>query len=172
MWTAHRHLKLKTAVLPALAYALPVIQTSTDAVIFSDEVLHVLRLLPPCLPQTAPPVFGRANASVSKLSCCESCVNTSGNFSLGFSRDHTGLVGLFRDHCNTLFENRVGEGDPCLLHRDTYSVGPEVRFLFSTTHLTTVPCSALRKREMREAFVPQLLWCIEGCGSQRWSPSW
>lgn len=92
-------------------------------------------------------------------------VNTGGNLSLGFSRDHTSLAGLFTEHCNTSFENTVGEGDPYLLHRDTYSVETEVRFLFSTAPLTIVPCSVLRKREMRKAFVSQLLLecfsCVE-----------
>lgn len=68
MCTADRHLKLKTPVLPTLAYPLPVIQTSTDAFIFSDEVLHILGLLPLCVLQTVPPLR-RANALMSKLTC-------------------------------------------------------------------------------------------------------
>lgn len=102
-------------------------------------------------------------------------MNPGGDLSLGFSRDCTGSVGLFTECCNTLFENRVGKGDPYLLRRDTYGVETEDRFLFPTTPLTIVPCSVLRKREMREAFVSQLLLehfsCIEGCGSQRQSQS-
>lgn len=88
----------------------------------------------------------------------------------------TVLVRLaYSQNAGTLYWKTVGKGDPYLLHRDTYGVETEDRFLFPTTPLTMVLCSVLRKREMRKAFVSQLLLehfsCIEGCGSQRQSQS-
>lgn len=173
MW-APRHLKLKIVAFPTLAYPLPVIQIPTEAFIFSDEV-RILRLLLLCLPQNAPSIFGKANILMSKLSCCYWHVNTGGVCPLAFPE--TTVVWLpYSQNIVTLSLRTIGEEVPYPLYRDTYIVETEVCFLFSTALLTIVQCSVLRKREMREAFVSQLLLgcfrCIKGCGSQRWIQSW
>lgn len=83
MWATPRHLKLKTVAFCTLACPLPVIQTSTEAFTFSDEV-HILRLLLLCLPQNAPSIFRKAIILMSKLSCCYCHVNTGGVCPLAF----------------------------------------------------------------------------------------
>lgn len=168
MWGAHGHLKLKTAALPTLLS--PVCNTNIHWSFHFQ--LRFFPFLDFCLAACLklPLLKGSANTLMSKLRCYD----TGGNLSLGFSRDHSSFLDLSTELYSTLFENRVAEGFPYFLCRNTYGVETEVCFLFPPTPLT---CWVLRREEMRDTFPSQLLLehfsCLGGCGSAGWwCPSW
>lgn len=157
----------KTAVLFPLFYTLSSIQTS-PMLLFSVRFFLYLDF---CL--KLPLLKGRANTLISKLSCYYS----GGVLSLGFSRDHSSLLGLSTELYSTLFESRLAEGVPFLSCRDTYGVETEVCFLFPPHPLNHGACWVPRKAEIRDSFALQLLLesfsCIGGCGTARWwCPAW
>lgn len=119
-----------------------------------------------------PLLKGRANTLISKLRCHY----TGGDLSLGFSRDHSCLLGPSIKLYNTLLENRVAEGVPYLLCRDTYGMETGVFFLFPPTPLTMVPVGFWGREKLEMHFLHSFCWNL--CAGwdvevlRWWCPSW
>lgn len=133
--------------IPCLQYKRPLMPS------FSVSFFPFLEFcLTACL--KLPLLKGRANTLVSKLRCHY----TGGDLSLGFSKDHSSLLGLSIKLCNTLFENRVAEGVPYLLCRDTYGMETGVFFLFPPTPLTMVPVGFWGREKLEMHFLHSFCW--------------